>query len=159
MFVVDESCALTDDEMTRQSAFVANMIERVKSGAEEPRLGYISCAPKVETVIHLDEIQYNSPFFPDVDVGQMSMLIRDRGYAQNKAGKPPRQECVKEAMASFMRNDARNKKVVLVSNCDEDRATSDTCGLVDAEIADYPSHIADGFANSGSDEESDACSY
>ena len=108
-----ESCALTDDQIARQNEFLSNMFQTVKSGAEEPRLGFISCAPSVKVVINLRRR-------PTADVDADS-----RPRVPAKQAKPPRDECIKEAMASLMCNDARNKKIVLVSNCNDDRAVSD----------------------------------
>ena len=42
IFIVDESCNISSDDIKHQNEFIANMAQRIKYGATEPRLGYIA---------------------------------------------------------------------------------------------------------------------
>ena len=88
MMVVFESCPMTDEEIATQNEFLANVVERIKSGPDEPRLGYIGCAPSVEVVISLDELQN--------DVSQMSAIIRERSYTRNVTNQIPHDEYIRD---------------------------------------------------------------
>ena len=153
VFVVDESCDIDENEIRHQNEFIANMVQRIKNGATDPRLGYIGCQPSIQTVLRLDQPLYNAPFNPidAEDIRQMSFLFRDNDGYNPSGGRPPREECIKQAINQFNKGDSRNKKIVLISNCEES-GQSDTCSLKDNEIANYGENIDFIFINVGTDD-------
>lgn len=151
IFVVDESCDISNDDIKHQNEFIANMVQRIKYQSLDPRLGYIGCQPNIQTILHLDNPLYNNNIqdINQEDIRRMSLIFRDNNGYNPNGGKPPREECIKQAINSFDPN-KRNNKIVLISNCQES-GQSDICSLKDNEILNYPQHIDFIFVNIGTD--------
>eukprot|EP00485_Elphidium_margaritaceum_P008447 CAMPEP_0202695886 /NCGR_PEP_ID=MMETSP1385-20130828/9334_1 /ASSEMBLY_ACC=CAM_ASM_000861 /TAXON_ID=933848 /ORGANISM="Elphidium margaritaceum" /LENGTH=1763 /DNA_ID=CAMNT_0049351965 /DNA_START=212 /DNA_END=5500 /DNA_ORIENTATION=+ len=141
VFVVDETCDLSARDIQHQNEFMANLIQRIKMDALTPRLGYIGCSPSADVVFDVTSSIYNDAFYQldEDDIKAMSLEIRDRTFDSSR-GRPHRKDCILAAMNSFGEDNTRNKKIVVLSNCEE-TAASDTCSLRDNEIADYGDHI------------------
>ena len=126
MFIVDNQCSLSDEEIDAQQEFVSNVVQLTKRRSTQPRIGYLECrdVPNSEELVYVslnDSINNPRSEPSKSDYVRFFEAIRNRNENYRDSGSTvPRAECIERALMEFDAFDPNyyyEKKIVLVTNC------------------------------------------
>ena len=138
VFIVDTGCGIDEESQMYQQEFLTNLMQTIKR-TPNPKISVIECNSfKPSIPLPLGDAIYNDLGKPGLSDGELKDLSNKfktrREYVPGD--KTPKKQCFENAIKEFEDNESghlREKKVVLVSSCDEDDidGNSTVCSLND----------------------------
>ena len=132
IFLIDNTCTLSDDECYSRQDGVSELLASLKQSTE-PRIAYFSFLNAVDEIVSLNDLYFNDIDEDQVVIQDYVRLIKSRSCSSNNVqGSVHLYDAINSALTHFEDNfgEDRHQKIVLFNACETDNGSDESaCGI------------------------------